>query len=160
MEQTPLSLLHETMLREMPITQAMGISAAAWDGRRLAVEMPLAANRNHQDSAFAGSLSALCTITGWGKVFLMLRARGLDGNIVIRRSQIRYLRPVRDATIRAASLPVAGDAAAYFFELLLNKGKSKVDVSVEIADADGPYVKFTGSYVVQEVTEVGGGGGD
>lgn len=143
--------LQQSLNREMPISRAMEIKATSWDGERLTLEMPLAPNRNHQFSAFAGSLSALCTVTGWGRVFVMLGERGLQGNIVIRRSQIRYLRPVRDTTIRAVSLPVPGEESAYFFELLQGKGKSKVAVAVEIADAAGPLVTFNGSYVVQEV---------
>ena len=151
MDHRAVGVLQDTLLREMPISGAMGISVHSWDGAQVAVEMPLLPNRNHQSTAFAGSLSALCTITGWGKVFLMLDARGLYGNIVIRRSQIRYLRPVQDEVIRARSNPVAAEQSDYFFELLEHKGKSKVDVAVEIVDDAGPLVKFTGSYVVQEV---------
>lgn len=145
-----LEHLQQTLEREMPICSAMQIAAQSWDAQRLAMQMPLPPNRNHQYSAFAGSLSALCTITGWGVVFLLLREKGLAGNIVIRRSGIRYLRPVRCPTIVAQSLPSDSEHVGYFFELLESKGRSKVDVAVEIADQDGPYVKFTGSYVVQE----------
>ena len=138
----------------MPICTAMQIVAAGWDARRLAMQMPLAPNRNHQYSAFAGSLSALCTITGWGTVFMLLRERGLEGNIVIRRSSIRYLRPVRCDRILARSLPPAEEHVGYFFELLTSKGRSKIDVSVEIVDQDGPYVSFHGAYVVQDLAAV------
>jgi len=68
---------------------------------------------------------------------------------VIRRGTIRYLRPVHAPKIIADSLPMDADEVRYFFELLRSKKKSKVDVAVEIADADGPYVTFRGSYVVQ-----------
>ena len=153
MSQSPLTLLQETLLREMPICGAMGIRAVGWDHDRLTVSMPLEPNRNHQYSAFAGSLSALCTITGWGTVFLLLDGRDLRGNIVIRRSQIRFLRPVRPAVLHATSMAGAGDEGAYFFELLLSKGMSKIDVGVEIADAEGPFVSFTGSYVVQDLEQ-------
>lgn len=145
-----LACLQETLEREMPICRAMQIVAHDWDAQQLAMQMPLTPNRNHQYSAFAGSLSALCTITGWGVVFLLLREQGLTGNIVIRRSGIRYLRPVRLPTIVAQSLPTNSEHVDYFFELLESKGRSKIDVAVAIADPDGPYVKFTGSYVVQE----------
>ena len=32
------------------------------------MRLPLGPNRNHQQTAFAGSLNALCTIAGWGTV--------------------------------------------------------------------------------------------
>jgi thioesterase domain-containing protein len=150
MHDAALRKLEQTLAEEMPICTPMGIRPVRWDGRELAMQMPLAPNRNHQYSAFAGSLNALCTIVGWGNVFLMLHQRGLEGNIVIRRSQIRYLRPVRSEAIIAHSLPIDADAEGFFFELLQSKGHSKLDVSTEIADAEGALVSFHGSYVVKD----------
>jgi thioesterase domain-containing protein len=145
-----LNDLEQTLRREMPITVAMRMRAVAWQDRRLTVEIPLEPNRNHQYSAFAGSLNALCTVVGWGTVFMLLRDEGRPGNIVIRRSAIRYLRPVRTAEIAARGLPLDPDGEAFFFELLRSKGRSKIDVAAEICDAEGPQVTFSGSYVVQD----------
>ncbi len=142
--------LEKTLAREMPICTAMGIEVAPWQDERLAMRMPLDVNRNHQYSAFAGSLNALCTIVGWGTIFLLLSREGLAGNIVIRRSKIRYFRPVRSEEIVARSLPAEPEELAYFFELLRSKGKSKLDLSTEICDDQGPLVTFKGSYVVQD----------
>lgn len=145
-----LSELEATLHREMPISIPMGMRAVTWQDRRLAMEMPLEANRNHQYSAFAGSLNALCTVVGWGTVYLLIREAGLAGNVVIRRGAIRYLRPVRSSRIIAQGLPLEATSEKYFFELLTSKGRSKIDVSAEIADAEGPLVTFSGSYVVQD----------
>jgi thioesterase domain-containing protein len=142
--------LQQTLAAEMPICTPMGIRATAWDGRILQMEMPLAPNRNHQYSAFAGSLNALCTVVGWGTVFLMLEGRGLSGNVVIRRGSIRYLRPVHDERIICRGRPVDAEAEAFFFELLTSKGQSKIDLETEIADSAGALVSFHGSYVVQD----------
>jgi thioesterase domain-containing protein len=142
--------LERTLHREMPISVAMGMRAAAWQDRRLAMSMPLGPNRNHQDSAFAGSLNALCTIVGWGTVFMLLREESRPGNVVIRRGTIRYLRPVRTAEIVARGLPLDPEGESFFFELLRSKGRSKIDVGAEIVDAEGRLVTFSGSYVVQD----------
>jgi thioesterase domain-containing protein len=150
MHDAALNKLQQTLAAEMPICTPMGIRPVEWDGRRLAMQMPLDPNRNHQSSAFAGSLNALCTIVGWGIVFLKLHHEGLSGNIVIRRSHIRYLRPVRAATIVARSLPIDPEAEAFFFDLLRSKGTSKIEIASEIADGEGPLVSFHGSYVVQD----------
>ncbi len=149
MDDPTLELLQQTLCREMPITAAMGIQVVSWENEQLAVRMPLEPNRNHQYSAFAGSLNALCTIVGWGTVFMLLQRESLAGNIVIRRGKIRYLRPVRSPEFLAVGLPIDPSESDYFFELLQSKGKSKIDLSVEIADEQGPYVSFQGSYVVQ-----------
>ena len=148
MDEPLLSKLDKTLDREMPLTRAMEVRTVGWDGERLAMQMPLEPNRNHQYSAFAGSLNALCTVVGWGTVFLLLDSRGLKGNIVIRRGTIRYLRPVRSPEIIATGATIAEEDLAFFFELLESKGKSKLDLSVDISDDQGPYVTFTGSYVV------------
>ena len=145
-----LTDLERTLHREMPISVAMGVRAVAWRDRRLSMEMPLGPNRNHQYSAFAGSLNALCTVVGWGTVFLLVREEGVPGNIVIRRGTIRYLRPVRSERIVAEGLPLDPTGEAFFFELLRSKGRSKIDVAAQIADAEGPFVSFSGSYVVQD----------
>jgi len=161
MDEPLLDNLEQTLQREMPICTAMEISVTSWDrscqadgqlhdGGRLAMGMPLAPNRNHQDSAFAGSLNALCTIVGWGTMFLLLEQQNLAGNIVIRRGNIRYRRPVRAPQIVAWGLPLDREAVEYFYELLRSKGKSKLDVTVEIADTQGPLVSFQGSYVVHQ----------
>ncbi len=150
MNDDALSELEQTLHREMPISVPMGVRAVEWQDRRLAMQMPLAPNRNHQYSAFAGSLNALCTVVGWGTVFLLTREVGVAGNIVIRRGSIRYLRPVRSPEIIARGLPLDPVGMEFFYELLRSKGRSKIDVAAEIADAEGPLVTFSGSYVVQD----------
>lgn len=150
MDNSHLELLQQTLRREMPITAAMGIEVVDWNDERLTVRMPLEPNRNHQYSAFAGSLNALCTIVGWGTIFMLLQREKLESNIVIRRGKIRYLRPVRTPEFLATALPLDPDATDYFFDLLRSKGRSKIDIAVEITDEQGPYVSFQGSYVVQD----------
>jgi thioesterase domain-containing protein len=150
MPDTCLFELQQTLAREMPICTAMGIRPLEWSDRRMSMSMPLAPNRNHQYSAFAGSLNALCTVVGWGTVFMLLRDEGRPGNIVIRRSSIRYLRPVRDELIVARGLPLDPEGETFFYELLRSKGRSKIDVATEIADIDGTLASFQGSYVVQD----------
>lgn len=151
MEQPFLEQLQQTLNRQMPITLAMGIEVVDWVEDRLSMRMPLEANRNHQYSAFAGSLNSLCTLVGWGTLFMLLRRKGLAGNIVIRRGNVRYFRPVFTSEFIARSRPIDPEELDYFFQLLEGKGKSKIDLAVEIADAQGAYVIFKGSYVVQSL---------
>ena len=116
--------------------------------------LPLELNRNHQQTAFAGSLNALCTIVGWGTLFLRLQEKSLTGNIVIRRGKIRYLRPVFTTEFIAVARPLLAEQVDHFFELLSHQGQSKIDVSVDISDDQGAYVHFTGSYVVQDCSSL------
>lgn len=148
MDDDLLEVLQQTLARELPISRAMQMQVVSWDRERLAMQMPLEPNKNHQYSAFAGSLSALCTVVGWGTIFLLLARANMAGNVVIRRGKIRYHRPVLSPEIVATGLPIDPDELEFFFELMRGKGKSKLDVSSKIEDLAGPLVSFTGSYVV------------
>jgi thioesterase domain-containing protein len=144
----PLDELQATLQREIPMCTQMGIRVHDGGAGGLVMRLPLGPNRNHQQTAFAGSLNALCTIAGWGSVYLLLRELGRGGSIVIRRSTIKYQEPVTSSEIYARCLPVTPEAKQYFLEMLDDKGQAKLDLVVEVAGADGPAVVFTGSYVV------------
>jgi thioesterase domain-containing protein len=143
-----LGELQTTLEREIPMCAQMGIRVHDGGAGGLVMQLPLGPNRNHQQTAFAGSLNALCTIAGWGSVYLLLRELGRGGSIVIRRSTIKYQEPVTSSEIYARCLPVTAEAKQYFLEMLDDKGQAKLDLVVEVAGAGGPAVMFTGSYVV------------
>lgn len=143
-----LSELQATLDREIPMSAQMGIRVHDGGADGLVMRLPLTPNRNHQQTAFAGSLNALCTITGWGSVFLLLRELGRRGNIVIRRSTIKYQEPVTSSEIYARCQTITPSARQYFLEMLDDKGQAKLDLTVEVAGRDGPAVSFQGSYVV------------
>ena len=155
----PVSLAHPPLLaelqamleREIPMCSQMGIQVYNGGVDGLVMRLPLDRNRNHQQTAFAGSLNALCTIAGWGSVYLLLRELNRRGSIVIRRSTIKYQEPVSSSEIYARCLPVTAAARQYFLEMLDDKGQAKLDLTVEVAGADGPAVAFSGSYVVLPV---------
>jgi thioesterase domain-containing protein len=144
----PLGELQATLEREIPMCAQMGIRVHAGSQGALVMRMPLDPNRNHQQTAFAGSLSSLCTIAGWGSVYLLMRELNRRGSIVIRRGEIRYQEPVTAPEILAHCLPVSIESRQYFLEMLDDKGQSKLDVTVEVKGTDGPAVIFRGSYVV------------
>jgi thioesterase domain-containing protein len=143
-----LGELQSTLEREIPMCGQMGIRVVANGADGLVMCLPLDPNRNHQRTAFAGSLNALCTIAGWGSVYLLLRELARDASIVIRRSTIRYHEPVTASQIFARCQPIAPEARQYFLEMLDDKGQAKLDLAVEINGRNGPAVSFHGSYVV------------
>ena len=143
-----LAELQGKLDREIPMCAQMGIRVQANGADGLVMQLPLDPNRNHQQTAFAGSLNAVCTIAGWGSVYLLLRELAREGNIVIRRSSIRYHAPVTWSEIFARCQPISAEARQFFLEMLDDKGQAKLDLAVEIAGAAGPAVSFSGSYVV------------
>ncbi|MGL4514013.1 MAG: YiiD C-terminal domain-containing protein [Lacipirellulaceae bacterium] len=146
----PLERLRRALADEIPLAVAMGVTADSYSERGLGVSMPLARNRNPHQTAFAGSLNALCTIAGWGMCEQLLAERGLVGGTVLRRSSIKYHRPVESPTIVAVCLPPRDADLSHFDEMLREKGQAKLDLVVEVRgpDPDRPAVLFSGSYVV------------
>jgi thioesterase domain-containing protein len=140
--------LQGVLEREIPMCTQMGITVHEGGPEGLVMRLPLAPNRNHQQTAFAGSLNAVCTIAGWGTMFLLMKELDRVGNVVIRRSAIKYQEPVTSADIFARCHPVSPGARQYFLEMLDDKKQAKLDLAVEIAGALGPSVVFSGSYVV------------
>ena len=64
--------LHE----HMPLTRALGVSVLAAGQQGVNLAAPLAANINHQSTAFGGSLASLAILAGWSWVWVHLRAGG------------------------------------------------------------------------------------
>ena len=143
-----LEELQTTIDREIPICSKMGIRVESLDERGLSMSAPLELNRNHQLTGFAGSLCALCTVTGWGMVFLVARQHGLAADVVIRRSGIKYLLPVDSEQIVATCTGVADAERAHFVEMFREKGQAKLDLRAEIQCGGQTAVSFHGSYVL------------
>lgn len=146
-----LAALERLLVREIPLSVPMGVTLEAFDEQGLVVAMPLAPNRNPHGTAFAGSLNALCTVAGWAMSHVLIERLGVTASTVIRRSAIKYQRPVATAQILARCRSVPEAQARYFAEMLLEKGQAKLDHVVETLDSedDNPAVSFTGSYVVK-----------
>jgi thioesterase domain-containing protein len=145
-----LGELQATLEREIPMCRQMGICVHTGGPSGLVMRLPLSPNRNHQQTAFAGSLNAVCTIAGWGSVFLLLKELHREGAIVIRRSSIKYHEPVNSAEIYAHCQPIDDAARQYFLEMLDEKKQAKLDLTVEIGPHGEPAVLFSGSYVVMQ----------
>ncbi len=147
-----LAALEAILANEIPLSAQMGVSVDSYDSTGLAVSMPLEPNRNPHQTAFAGSLNALCTIAGWGMTHLLLDSLGRRGSTVIRRSSIKYREPVQSDRVQAVCLPVSATDLAYFGEMLLEKGQAKLDhfVQIEGEKPARPAVLFAGSYVVNQ----------
>ena len=101
----------------MPPVAAMQPRILAWQDGALSLGAPLAANVNDKGCAFGGSLSSLMTIAGWGVAFLQLAEAGLDADIYVADSRVRYLKPVFEDLVVQARLDTAGEEGAQAIDL-------------------------------------------
>jgi len=132
--------LHE----QIPLTRAMGVQVASYDGREVVVTAPLAPNHNHLGTAFGGSLSVMATLAGYALLWLELRDR--TAHVVIRRSSLQFHRPIR-GELRAHGRAPDATALAEFREDFARKAKARLELRVEIIEDGHVAVEFTGTFV-------------
>lgn len=139
--------LQATLRHEIPLSGAMGLEVAGYDGESLTLRAPLAPNINHKSTAFAGSLNAVATLTGWGLIWLITHEQRLPSVIVIQEHTTRYLRPVGQDFAATCHAPPARQIER-FLTALRQRGRARLPLTIEIITGDGQIaVTFTGRYV-------------
>lgn len=144
----PAEALRAVLRESMPVAGRLGVEVESYRDRRLTLRAPLALNLNDKGTAFAGSLAMVATLAGWSLVWLVLRERGIGGDIVLQDSTVKYLRPITSDFVATAEWPEEAALAA-LFDAIARRGKGRLKLEVSIADDEGAIVRFTGRYVVQ-----------
>ncbi|MEM5535612.1 YiiD C-terminal domain-containing protein [Neptuniibacter pectenicola] len=134
---------------EIPLVNHLGLSPLQWDGQTLAMTAALAPNVNDKGTGFGGSLATIATLCGWSIVMLYLRAKGRDDDVVIRDSHLEYFLPVTSDFTAKTSLPEPALLTA-FYQKMLEKGRARIDLVIEIKQGDKVAMRLTGSYVALE----------
>jgi thioesterase domain-containing protein len=124
------------LLADIPLTRAMDLSIAGYDGDSLTLAAALAPNVNDKGCAFGGSLVSLMTLAGWGLIKLATDARGVDCEIYVQDSAIRYLAPVWQDFTAVARLD-EGERFDTFFDTLTTHGKGRLRVQCAVPMPDG-----------------------
>ena len=120
----------------MPPVAAMQIRASEFDGEVLRLTAPLAANVNDKSCAFGGSLASLMTLAGWGWLTLNLRQAGVEAEVYVADSNIRYLAPLYDDLNGEARLRGDQDWAA-ILRCLAERKRARVAMLADVRNAAG-----------------------
>lgn len=119
-----LQRLHQHYL-SMPPVAAMDLRIESWSQGRLTLQAPLALHVNDKGCAFGGSLASMMTLASWGLVSLEVEAAGLDADIYVADSRIRYLAPLfADLHVQAELAPDSSRDA--FVATLRSRGRARV----------------------------------
>lgn len=119
----------------IPLSVALGIQVEACGPDEVVLRLPLAPNRNHQGTAFGGSLAAGTIGAAWCLTVLRLAAEGIDARVVIQREEMEFVAPVDgDFTVRAWS--PAPDAWEAFRTTLARRRRARIRVEA-VAERDG-----------------------
>ncbi len=148
--------LEAKLREEIPLTQPLGLAVGKLDDSGLTLHAPLDRNRNHEGTAFAGSVNAVATLAGWGLVWLMVRRAGLGHAVVLQNSEVHFTLPVACDFSASAKTPDQAASGA-FLEAIRRHGKGRIVVEVEVSTGmsaeDGvaavarPAARFSGRYV-------------
>jgi thioesterase domain-containing protein len=137
------AFLHE----KIPLTRAMGLHVAESSAKRLVLEAPLDKNVNHLGTAFGGSLHALPTLACYASLWTLLREAGIDGHVVVKRSQATYRAPVT-GTLRAVCIRPPAALVKEFIADLRRHKKARMELTAIVEGARGKSaVDFSGSFV-------------
>lgn len=142
--------LQSTWYETIPISEQMGIKIYRFTGRTLEVRASLNKNINLHGTMFAGSIFSLATLTGWGMLFLMLKEKGLDGEIVLGDADIHYHKPITSQPRAVCNI----ESVSGKFELLAKKRKKPFTIRVDIHDGHNPVAEFKGVYWILPPAEV------
>ena len=126
----------EAELMAMPPVVAMGLSIVEATGERLRLHAPLAPNINDKGCAFGGSLTSLMTLAGWGLITLRLAEAGIEADVFVADSEIRYRAPLY-ADLEATAALVDGESWQVFLDTLRSRGRARLGVLAEVALPEG-----------------------
>ena len=138
--QALLKRLEQTWHKTIPVSRFMEIKPLAVEDGILNVTAELPPNINLHQTMFAGSIYTLCTLTGWGAVWLAQELAGLRGDIVLGHADIKYLAPVTDSPIaRVQYSNIQADCLA-------EGSKLKQVLQVTLTCGDRECARFIGTF--------------
>jgi thioesterase domain-containing protein len=133
----------------IPQADVMDLRLGSYDGDRIAIDAPLKPNINDKGCAFGGSLISVMTLAGWSLVELALRRRGLDCDVFVAESTVRYLSPVWSDFRSEAWLASESDWET-FFGTLQARGRARIEIVAEVpGEAGRPAAAMTGRFVAK-----------
>jgi thioesterase domain-containing protein len=131
----------------MPPVAALGARPLSYDGVVMRFGAPLKANVNDKGCAFGGSLSGLMTLAAWGWVTLRLRLAGVDAEVYVADSRVKYLAPLYEDLV-AEAMPAEGEDWSQFIETLQRYGKARIAMQARVPmAAGGEATVFSGRFV-------------
>lgn len=140
-----MQTIDQFIAQYIPAAQALNLSVVESSSQRVAIKAPFESNCNHHHTIFGGSQALLATLSALSLVYLNFSE--LNGNMVIRSSQIRYLKPAPSDVIAVSIYP---DSLAMNLakQMLTQKGKAKITVQCQLYCNDMIVSEWTGKFVL------------
>lgn len=116
----------------LPLTKAMEVFVVSMKPGELTLGAPLRPNINHQKGVFGGSAATLATAAAWSLVHTQLVVAEVAGEVVIQRSAMDFVLPMKDEFTARAFVPHP-EAWPKFVKMLKRRGRARIAVSAEVS---------------------------
>lgn len=135
------AFLHDNI----PLSRAMDVSVLHVNAGEVVLTAPLDPNINVHGTMFGGSVSTLGLLAAWSVLHLRLQAEHIANQLVIHKSAVDYLLPIRGAAKAIARLDDIG--WENFRTTLERRGKARLSVIAELLSEDQVAARLTGEFV-------------
>lgn len=139
--------LEDVLHSQIPLTREIGIEVVEYNGDSLTLTAPLENNINHKCTAFGGSLYSVSVLSGWGLIYLLMKAHKLSGHIVIQESHTKFLKPVV-SNLTAICAFESKEQQERFIRMYQRKGLARIQLESRMIAGGDSHVIFSGNYVV------------
>lgn len=121
--------LSARLARDIPISNALGVTVVSVSPTEVILRAPLAPNINHEGTVFGGSIHSVALLACWSLATLALQSCEVD-YVVVQDSSITYSRPIAsDFTARASA---SREDLARFETTLRKHGRARISMTCEI----------------------------
>lgn len=136
--------LQAYLYAHIPLVRHMRLRVEDWNANGLTFSAPLAANSNHEGTAFGGSLESVAMLACWGLVWLLLEHEP-EMHIVVAESHMRFLRPVSSTLSAHCAMPNES-TRRNFFAMLHRRHKARIELQAHIAQENILCAEFSGQF--------------
>ena len=143
----------EFLHQKIPVTKAMEFSVLEFAPSKVRILAKLEPNKNHHSTAFGGSISCLMTVAGWALMYANIMETDPNAYIVISKSNIRYLKPIKKDFTAECTLTNESDKIK-LFEMYNKNNKGKLTIKVYCYEDGDLAAEFEGQYVALNNNEV------
>ncbi|AFS77496.1 thioesterase YiiD [Gottschalkia acidurici 9a] len=137
----------EFLYQQIPITKEMGFNILEFTQSKVRISARLEPNINHKSTAFGGSINSLMTVCGWALVFKNIKEIDPYAHIVIQKSNINYVQPIREDFVAECSL-TDEESKRKFLNMYERHKKSRININVYCYKQETLLAEYEGQYVV------------
>jgi thioesterase domain-containing protein len=134
-----------SLFRDIAPAQSMQITITDYSSHRLELAAPLQPNINDKGTAFAGSISSMLVLAGWGLITRCLRDAGIKAEVVVAKSETTYNRPVRAAMCSIAEINT--EQSDRLISELAKKPRASIRIETKLISEGKPCATMSAHYV-------------